>query len=386
MFRLTHHYFALGALLGLSLLPRLAVAQECSDANSCPDGFTCETSTSADCPAIACAPNTDCVQPDCTPQSYSYCTANECDPDGAAAECGADMVCYTRPATQVCSTSGGMACPDGQMCPEPEPAEPDCTTVPAESYCTYKYSLPCTEAADCGDGFDCVASEMVTCAGSAPTGMGGGTDPSMGTATAVVDAGVVGLDTGAPVMGECTTTFSDLKYCQVIEVMCETDADCTIESWTCQDLGGVTAGCAVTDPPMMVDPSAGSGGAASSDPSRPAPAVDGGAPTPYDDCTMEPVAVIKQCMPAGYVYFAATGGVARDDSGSVTLGAPESPTPTGGTPQMGSGPGDVNSNAESGSGSSDSGGCSFGRTPASGAAGFMGLLLGLATMVARRRK
>jgi hypothetical protein len=177
-----------------------------------------------------------------------------------------------------------------------------------------------------------------------------------------------------------------LKYCQVVEVTCETDADCSIEGWTCQDIGGVTAGCAVTDPSTMGEPPIGSGGATSSDPSRPAPAIDGGAPAPDDDCTTDPIPVIKQCMPSGYVYFATSGGVARDESGGVTLGTPESPGSTGGTPQMGSDPDDVNTSAESGSGSNDSGGCSFSRAPASGAAGFASLLLGLAALSARRRK
>jgi MYXO-CTERM domain-containing protein len=258
--------------------------------------------------------------------------------------------------------------------------------VPAESYCAYKYSLPCTEDADCGEGFDCAAQEMVSCPGSGPVGMGGGTDPGMGTAMTAVDAGAVDAGAEAPMMGDCTTTLSDVKYCRVIAVMCETDADCTIDGWTCQDIGGVSAGCAVTEPPTMVDPPSGSGGATSTDPTRPAPAIDGGAPTPYDDCAMDPIPVIKQCMPAGYGYFASAGGVSMDDSGGVTLGTPEAPNTSGGTPQTGGNPGDVNSGAESSSGSSDSGGCSFSGTPTSGFAGFAGMFLGLAALVARRRR
>jgi len=388
---LIKHFIPLCGALTVALLPRLAAAQECGADNPCPEGFTCETGmTDVACPAIACAEGTDCMQPDCGPsEPYSYCTPKTCDPDGAADQCGANMVCFSYE-SGMCSGSAGAApaCPDGADCPMTDPAvEPmpaECTTT-VESYCTYKYQLPCAEAVDCGEGFDCVAYEITTCSGG--TAMGGGTEPSSGDA-APAPAPAEQMPT-EPVVEECTTELSTEKYCQVIDVTCETDAECA-EGWTCMDQGTAVSGCATTEPapdaPAPTDPPA-EGGSGSADPIAPT-------------CEMpEPMPVEKKCAPPGYYYGFAADGVATSaeaggvlGDGTMASGTPSDPSapqeaPTVGAPGSNTNTDDVAANASNGGGETDTAaGCSVGSAPATGNTGFAGLLLGLAALAMRRRR
>lgn len=418
MRKLSPHSFTLAAALGLMLAPSLASAQECDADGTCPDGFVCKTGMTEACPAIACAPDSDCEQPACTPEEYSYCEPAECDPEAAENPCGEGMVCYTREAEEVCSTSD-VACAPEQDCTAVEPTT-DCETIPAESRCVFKFMLPCTEAADCGEGFECAHQEYGVCEGGSSSGgagdsagsaggaeSGGSADivpvpPEMqsGSAESEVDGGAPAMDP-EPTMDGCRVEVSEEMYCKLIEVNCDVDADCA-DGWTCVEVGGSSAGCATTDPGSAPNPAPsmmpGSGGASSDGDAKAAPmeATAGAGGESSGDapdmmgCEPQPVEVIKQCMPPGYEYVSSY--YASDAGGS--LGLPPSAGGLGSSessadpsvPQADSnGNGsDVSANSAGGDSEASSSGCSFGGTPSS-PLGFAGLLLGLAALVARRK-
>jgi MYXO-CTERM domain-containing protein len=360
------------------------------------------------CPAIACAEGEMCEQPDCGPaEPYSYCAPKACNPDGAADQCGADMVCFSYE-YGMCSGSAGAApaCEPGKECPdvEPIPVEETCTTT-VESYCTYKYNLPCEAAADCGAGFDCVPYEITSCAGSGPSmggaepagtggASGGGMDPSSGDAP--VD------DRAAPIMDppDCTTELSEEKYCQVIDVTCETAADCE-EGWTCEDMGAV-GGCTMTP---STDPATPEG----TDPA-PMPGAPEASPAQAQQALVvacEPVPMMeveKKCAPPGYSYgyaYAAedgsvttsaesggmndTGNMGGPLGGSDPNGAPSPMAPGSGNT---AGPGtSTGTNANATTTNTDTGaGCTVSHGPSHSNAGFAGLLLGLAAFALRRKR
>src|SRR5262245_57291341 len=141
MSRLIKHFIPLCGTLAVTLLPRLAAAQECGADAPCPAGFECLTAMSdVACPAIACAEGQECMQPDCGPaEPYSYCSPKECDPAGAADQCGPDMVCYSYEYGMCSGSAGAPACAPGEDCPAVEPVDPveSCTTT-VQSNCTYK--------------------------------------------------------------------------------------------------------------------------------------------------------------------------------------------------------------------------------------------------------
>ncbi|HEX2878811.1 MAG TPA: hypothetical protein VHO25_04675 [Polyangiaceae bacterium] len=405
MSRLIKHFIPLCGALTVVLLPGLASAQECGADQPCPAGFECQTGVGdVACPAIACAEGEDCMQPDCgMPEPYSYCAPKQCDPDGAADQCGADMECFSYE-SGMCSGSAGTApaCAPGEDCPTADPVEPEapvCTTT-VESYCTYKYNLPCEAAADCGAGFDCVPWEITSCAGSEPSMGGGeaaGTGGTSGSDPAPADGDAPVDDRAAPIMDppDCTTELSEEKYCQVIDVTCETAADCE-EGWTCEDMGVAVGGCTMTTPDSTDPPPSST---------EPAPAMDGGAAPAEAEaliaaCEPAPMmAVEKKCAPPGYSYgyaYAAEDGsvtTSAESGGDSNMGGPLGgsdpsvpPTPMApGAP--GTGNTSTGTNANATTTNTDTGaGCSVGHSPSHSNAGFAGLLLGLAAFALRRKR
>src|SRR5262249_35719598 len=142
----------------LSLLASGAVAlfagaahagQSCTVDTDCEHGFTCQTNGISACPAIACAPNTDCPQPFCPPPSKE-CVPGPCN---AHSDCADGMVCY-QSEQKSCTNATAPACPPNADCPAlPPPPPPECTVTTTRS-CVPRYLLPCTNDAGCGEGFN----------------------------------------------------------------------------------------------------------------------------------------------------------------------------------------------------------------------------------------
>jgi hypothetical protein len=275
---------ALAGLFWLSAVGSAAAAEPCGD-TSCPKGYACEEVPAA-CPAIACAPGSDCPPCDAT---VLACVPEPCSSD---ADCETDMVCLKQ-TQQECSGEAAPACPPGATCDLPAPAPAECNTVES-SQCVPRWSLPCATAASCGDGFSCVERESCSCPGS-PGSSGGGSSGSGGASSGgstppsrpgtepappadpvpPSDPGNSGSDddkapepaevppsgAAAPLPPDCTCEPSGVKACVLNEVACDADSDCP-SGWTCGDNPeGVcwassdgSMGCEPGDPPKLCLP------------------------------------------------------------------------------------------------------------------------------------
>jgi MYXO-CTERM domain-containing protein len=326
-----------------------ASAQEACGEQVCPKGFSCET-VNVGCPAIACE-GPDCPTCDGTEQ---VCLPAPCTSD---ADCAADMVCHTE-THQECDDVPPCGADDGsEKVPECERVLPsNCSTVSTSS-CVPRWYLPCTTAADCGAGFDCVEQIQGGCPGSPGSAGGGSSGGSAGedsdSAEPLPAEPSPGADGGAPPADErpasdggtdgCVFEPSGEFACVRIEVACEADSDC-LPGWSCDKnnegacwaASDGSTGCDPVDPPNVCYPpyeNLGGGGFAE----------DGGA---------------------------TTGGPRGDDDS-----APEAPNGSGSPAQSG----DDTSTVKSG------GGCSVGNAGTTGGA-FGALALAFLGLFAARRR
>ena len=203
----------------------------------------------------------------CTTVEFRSCAPAPCSTD---ADCTDDLVCLEVTYGQC---SGGAACPPNESCPPPEP--PMCTEH-TEHYCGPRYAAPCTVAADCGEGFECLENSVCSCTDLIPDVPGSGADDQ----------------STPPEPCECegTGTF----YCSPLEVECAADSDCPTD-WKCEEEPIAVGPTCVDDPNdpepctppppptprrLCVPPYWGAGWAAASDGApRPALASMGGADT-----------------------------------------------------------------------------------------------------------
>lgn len=397
-------FLGLTAIAAVSGVSRAAVAQVCKADTDCPQSFTCVTSEISAEPAPSCPPDaTDCKRAPTTmtPTVIKTCQPKACTAD---ANCGPGMVCHTQ-MYQECSSSGssdgtgvggtapstGAAlapCPPNTECKPPERTPPNCTTKTV-SACAFKWQLPCSTAADCGDGFNCKPSITGSCSGGTPgTGTGGGTNgsggatpPSTGTGaspTAPADFAPrkPDADGGAP---NCTTMESFPGYCEPKATTCDTDSQCPA-SWKCTSYDVPTASTRpATDP---ATPTTGTGGAAGGGStgaptpvSAPVPAADGGASKPAPT-------TVKACTsPYGSVR-------ATDLAGSGGPGIPgATPSPIGSTNGEGTTPPTAPGGGKTASDPKPSaGGCSLVAAGTTSGAGALALVALLGLLVSRRRK
>ena len=191
-------------------------ANDCTSDAECPDGYACIQETVEAC--YDCEAGTEC--PPCMSESFSYCEPPPPEQCGSDADCAEGDICVSY-VFESCSgsTSPGVApaCdPDDETCADPAPVEPEepvnseCTTE-SESYCVPPYVAPCEADLDCGPGFTCETIEICECSVS----VGGGTTSS----------GEPGSEVPAE-EPDCTCAPSDEAFCKLIEVTCDTDAEC----------------------------------------------------------------------------------------------------------------------------------------------------------------
>lgn len=257
--------FSAGLLLLALSPPALAqsIDDECSSDADCPDDYICESVEWGACPA--CEPGQECGP--CETGTASFCTPPPPKQCASDASCDGSDVCVTY-TFETCSgeLTRPLCDPDDATCvdddgsDDPAP-EPECETS-TESYCVPPYLAPCSADADCGAGFTCEAAEVCSCSGGGsteplPPGEDGDTEPDR------------------PIEEDCSCEPSDHTYCQLIEVVCDTDADCAGDL-VCQDIydGG------------------------------PAPAIDCAEPDDGTDCLMpDPGEAVSYCAPTDYGYY-----------------------------------------------------------------------------------
>lgn len=243
------------ALWGVMSVPSIVAAQEQCGDQVCPAGFQCEsfevTACGAPCQALPDG-GVDCGPTECQTETYHQCVPVPCESD---ADCGSGMLCHVQERVACRATDAPVMCPPGEDCPPAEAGDstPDCETV-VEARCAYPHELPCDTDEHCGAGFECVPSQSCWCTGGAP------------------DPGRPDDETGAPPPPpppppepECGCEPTGTNHCEVVEVACESDADCS-EGWSCRAHGGAcwqasdgSSGC---DEPTYycAPPSSGGGG------------------------------------------------------------------------------------------------------------------------------
>lgn len=219
----------------LPLLASTAFAQEQCGDTTCDKGYTCEEGVGP-CPLILCEEGSDCTP--CEPEPIEYCAPAAC---GSDTDCAEYMACVSFP-TQECpeqtpECTAGVT--DDECAALWEAWRLQCVDSEIQQ-CAPRWSLPCQEASDCGDGFECMPQEICTaCRGDASN-----------------DRDVV-----------CDCTTSDTGYCQAIEQACDDDGDC-LDHWVCgenynsvcSDDGSGNFTCEPANPPMICHPKAPGGG------------------------------------------------------------------------------------------------------------------------------
>ncbi|HEX2734899.1 MAG TPA: hypothetical protein VHM70_25010 [Polyangiaceae bacterium] len=307
--RLTVSALFAGAL-GLFISGHALAASECTTDEDCGHGFSCDPAAQAICNVPECKPGTECAPTVCEAGETGQCVPRTgCEDD---TDCAPGMGCQIEE-YESCS---GSACAPGADC---VPSEPVCTTGKM-SQCVPSYQLPCSQAADCGDGFDCVA------------------EPCDCGAPAEADAG---LAVPELVACDCSATNS-LSYCEAKQIECQSDEQCPSD-WHCGEspsAGGVSVPSeaptgigASVDAGSAVE-SGGSNGGAPSTENTSAPIADDSAddgagddvwPGPVVEDAGAPAPQTRYCVPPyGDVHNTEpTAGGVDEGSGSVPPTAEE---------------------------------------------------------------
>lgn len=335
------------SLLGYASAAAAATESTCETDADCGKGMTCEVVGGGECPAIdiACDPDGKCPEPEpCEAIEERACVPGAaCESD---ADCGEGMVCYTH-TEERCSGGAPAAkpCPSDVDCGDPEPPVEEVCTTETEQLCVPKYMLPCTVAADCGAGFECVEEQSCSCGGSAGTGGASMPDSSGGGEG----------DSFAPLPPEeesgCSCEPSGRSVCEPQQESCTDDSDCPAD-WTCEDFGTVSSG--------------------------PCASSSNGA----EDVACDPVETVTHDYRCAAPSHYGGRGVAEDSSenGKGTAGNPSAPSADVGGDDDGLAEVEMGSDSDS-----DSGGCRMTprRTTPSAAALLFGLL-GFASLARRR--
>jgi MYXO-CTERM domain-containing protein len=207
--------------------------EECGE-DACPVGYTCELQLQEVCYSCPPAPSGDAPAEGCfagcETQSFEICKPAPCETD---ADCGDSMKCHTFQSAPV-----PTAAPVPVPCPLNEPCDfpPGPVAYVPETYqqCTPRSELPCEEASECGEGYDCVPETQCTCGGAtptAPTAVPAGA-PAVPTSGDALPVPVSTTTAPTPTSTPPTCTLTGINRCQVQEIECETEADCP-EDWSC---------------------------------------------------------------------------------------------------------------------------------------------------------
>lgn len=195
----------------------LASAQEACGDTTCGQGYVCQREEVEICPAMTCAPESDCdVQLQCGTAVREYCSPAPCTNDE---QCGDGMVCHTT-TYDTCEGAATAQCPQGMDCGDT--ADDVSCTQRTTSECTPTWQLPCTSDESCGEGFSCVERELCTCSaqpGASAAEPGAAMDVAGDAAPVVPDA-------------DCNCLPSGQFHCVMNYIECELDSQCP-DGWTC---------------------------------------------------------------------------------------------------------------------------------------------------------
>jgi hypothetical protein len=323
----------------------------CATNADCGRGYECTVVGGSGCAPSACPPGATCPPPEpCEVTEVRACTPAHCMAD---ADCADGMLCHawTEPVPSTdCACAPGADC----NCAPADPIEP--VTV---QLCTPRYVLPCTAAADCGDGFTCEEVQSCGCSGSAggptpapqPGGSGSGAAP-------LPPDGAAGASANDVAPPDCSCEPTGQMQCVVKPVMCQSDIQCPA-GWHCalEDVAVSSPACAPgADCPQMK--------------AAPMPVRGYCQPPYYGAQSGSDLEVPKEASNGSTGSGTSTGS--GNDTGSGTNGG--TPSPQANDPSAGSGE------------SHESSACSFGRAPASqGALGIVAVLGALLGLSRRRR-
>lgn len=339
---------------GLALAgPALAAdAGDCATDADCAKGMVCEVTGGSAC---ACPSDGPCEP--CETVTYRECVPGPCETD---ADCGADLICVSWEEDCGDIAVAVPPCAPDSTCDErPAPPREQCEPV-KRSACAPKWAAPCEAAADCGEGFECVAMENCTCSGSGPdspppTLPGEASDPAPAPDGAGSDSGKPAAPgeggSGAPMPPEddrpdsqCSCEPSGEKMCEPQEVSCETADDCPT-GWSCEKLTTGAVPCASTP----------EGGSSCEEAAPVAPSAGA-------------------CYPPGFDFYLGMGGGHGFPSSGGTGSEIQTPT----APGEGGATNDAKSAASGGSGPT----CGGGQAPAMPLFAVLGLML---MAIVRRR-
>ena len=269
-----------------AVVPSVARAS-CKVDSDCPKGWTCDEATSEICSGSSCPDNDPTCSSEevCETVSEYECVPGTCSAD---ADCADGMTCYEY-VDESCEDYRQNCTSAGSDC-EPRP---ECDTS-TQSACLPQWIPPCTEDADCGAGFTCVAQQMCECSTTSrpiDATAGAGSDVASGGAS----DGPSDSDT------DCTCTTADEKRCEPVEEKqtCDADSECP-SGWTCEELTTTEDSCTASEPAPSAAGAAG------------APESDAYAP----ECTTT-TSTEKLCMPQ---YFDLVGVSASGAGDSAALG------------------------------------------------------------------
>lgn len=233
--------FAASAVLLLSSLSSaiLAPPPGCGEGTACAEGFECTVVATSGCASAApCAAGASCPEPEpCLTAQQMGCTPAHCAVD---AECAPGMVCHAW--SEPCAVTDCACPPDAKDCACGGTTTCQENTV---SMCTPRYLLPCTVAADCGDGFTC--EQVMT--GCASSGSGGGSTPNTGAAPApAAPPGSAGAANDVATDPCGAPQPSGVSQCVAKEMVCQTAAECPA-GWSCvgQDVAVSAPACTGQD-------------------------------------------------------------------------------------------------------------------------------------------
>jgi MYXO-CTERM domain-containing protein len=196
------------------------VGDPCDADRLCGEELVCNAGTCVPERFRPCDSDAACDAGDiCFQETFFLCEGGDTDP-APPPPCSDDADCG------VGGTCLDGICSFGEQRPGGDPPEASCTEQEI-SFCGPRYLGGCTEAADCGEGFDCAPLVSCACEGGGGTGDDGPRDPNEGDPPECVCEEVPGAG-----------------FCELQDLPCGSDADCPGDL-QCQEIADGDQPCSI---------------------------------------------------------------------------------------------------------------------------------------------